>query len=54
MRNGVRAIGAATVLTAVMAANAWAIPTFTNDQVCGCSNFYTCATLTTSSRSTNA
>lgn len=48
MRNGVRALGAATVLTAVMAGNAWAIPTFTNTQVCGSSNFYTCATLTTS------
>jgi hypothetical protein len=31
-----------------MAANAWAFPTFTDDQVCGGSNFYTCATLTTS------
>ena len=48
MRNGVRALGAATVLTAVMAANAWAFPTFTDDEVCGGSNFYTCATLTTS------
>ena len=48
MRNEVRALGAATVLTAVMAANAWAIPTFTDTQVCGSSNFYTCATLTTS------
>jgi hypothetical protein len=48
MKNGVRALGAASALVAAMASNAWALPTFNGDEVCGSSLFYTCATLTTS------
>ena len=48
MKIAVKGIGIASALAAVMAGNAYAFPTFNNTEVCGGSNFYTCATLTTS------
>jgi hypothetical protein len=48
MKTAVKGIGIASALAAVMAGNAYAFPTFNNTEVCGGSNFYTCATLTTS------
>lgn len=48
MKNTVRTLGAATALAAAMATNAWAFPTYTNTEVCGGNNYYTCVTLTSS------
>src|SRR5688572_8949917 len=48
MKIAVKGFGIASALAAVMAGNAYAFPTFDNDKICGGSNFYTCATLTTS------
>lgn len=48
MKNTVRTLGAATALAAAMATNAWAFPTYSNTEVCGGNNYYTCVTLTSS------
>jgi hypothetical protein len=48
MKIAVKGLGIASALAAVVAGNAYAFPTFNNTEVCGGSNFYTCATLTTS------
>ena len=48
MKTAVRTLGAATALAAVMATNAWAFPTYSNTEVCGGNNYYTCVTLTSS------
>ena len=48
MKTTVRTLGAATALAAAMATNAWAFPTYTNTEVCGGNNYYTCVTLTSS------
>lgn len=48
MKNTVRTLGTVTALAAAMATNAWAFPTYTNDEVCGGNNYYTCVTLTSS------
>ena len=48
MKTTVRTLGAATALAAAMATNAWAFPTYSNTEVCGGNNYYTCVTLTSS------
>ena len=44
----VRSLGIASALAAVMASSAWAFPSYSNTEVCGSNNYYTCVTLTTS------
>ncbi len=48
MKITVRTLGATTALAAAMATNAWAFPTYSNTEVCGGNNYYTCVTLTSS------
>jgi hypothetical protein len=48
MKNTVRTLGTVTALAAAMATNAWAFPTYSNTEVCGGNNYYTCVTLTSS------